>query len=354
MMIYAVIMAGGGGTRFWPLSRKRNPKQLLSLSGDKPMVTETASRLNRVTDSENIYVITNALQAEKTAIAVSSVLSKDNIISEPCAKNTSAAIAYSALKILKTRGDGVIIVSPADAYIKDEESYAEALKLAAQAAHDSDGIVTLGITPSFPATGYGYIRAQKSGNKVERALGFTEKPDLERAQHYYKSGEYFWNSGVFVFKASVMLKNIERFLPALYSTLMSVYDDLGTPAEERAIAKIYPELPSISIDYGVMERAERVYVVPGDFGWSDVGSWDMLGAVRKEDDFGNVTSGDVILLDSKNTYAVSDGTLVAAIGVDNLVIVRTPDALLVCDKDKAQQVKEITEILEKNGRTDLL
>ena len=352
-MVYGVIMAGGGGARFWPLSRKENPKQLLTLSGKKPMVAETAARLSRTIKKENLFIITNALQKDKTAAAVCGEVPIENIISEPCAKNTAAAIGYAAVKILKTRGDGVIIVTPADAFIKDEESYSKVLSLAAEAAEKKGGIVTLGIKPAFAATGYGYIHAAGAGS-VLRAQGFTEKPDLNTAKKYLESGEYFWNSGVFVFRAEVMLKNIARFLPGLYEGLMCIYRAAGTEREDKTVAEVYPELPSVSIDYGVMERAEEVYVVPGDFGWSDVGSWDMLGAVREADGSGNIASGDVLLSDCTDTYAFSGGRLIAALGVKGLVIAETADAVLVCPKERAQEVKKITELLEKQGRTELL
>ncbi len=347
-------MAGGGGTRFWPSSRKTNPKQLLNLSGKDVMINETIARIRAVADKENLYVVTNDAQADKLKSVVGSNLSFDNVISEPCARNTAACIGFAAVKILKEKGDGVMVVTPSDAYVKDEPKYAEILQTAIDAAKNEDCIVTVGIEPTFPATGYGYIKYEKSEKLVKKVESFVEKPDLETAEKYVKSGNYVWNGGIFVWKASVVMANVKRFLPDLYDGLMRIYDAIGTEKELDMINSVYPELPSVSIDYGVMEKASDVKVVTGEFGWNDVGSWDMLGALHASDDDGNVTIGDCIALDTVNSTIVSSGRLVAVLGMEGVTVVETPDAILVCPKEKAQDVKKIVDVLKEKKRCDLL
>ncbi len=354
MNIYAVIMAGGGGTRFWPLSRKSNPKQLLNLSGKDVMINETVTRLNKAVDGRNVYIVTNALQREKIIETTAGKVLPENVFSEPCARNTAACIGYAAVKLLKERGDGVMIVTPSDAYVKDEDLYAEILKTAAAEAERTDGIITVGIKPTFPATGYGYIRYKRGGGRVSEVLSFVEKPDAATAKKYFDSGEYVWNGGIFVWKASVALENIRKFMPELYEGLMKIAGGIGTEKETETTAEIYPVLPSVSIDYGVMEKADGIKVITGDFGWNDVGSWDMMEALHETDENGNVSVGDAVLMDTTGSAVYSSGRTVAVLGLDGVVVVETPDAVLVCGKDEAQNVKKIVDELKKRGRENLL
>ncbi len=354
MKIYGVIMAGGGGTRFWPLSRKDSPKQLLNLSGKDAMINETIARLNLLLNKNDVYIVTNSVQADKMIDITAGKIDCKNILKEPAQRNTSACIGYAAAHILKTRGDGVMIVSPSDAYIRDEKEYAKVLAIASTAAMDKNCIVTVGITPTFPATGYGYIKYEKSGAVTKKVERFVEKPDEERANAYLKDGGYVWNSGVFIFKASVIMDRIKEFLPDLYSDLMTVYDAIGTEKESEILNSVYPKMQSISIDYGVMEKAKDIFVIPADFGWNDVGSWDMLSVLNDSDVNGNIAVGDSLLIDTKNSTVYSSGRTVAVVGVENLVVVETPDAVLVCPKDKAQDVKKIVDLLKEKGKTELL
>lgn len=354
MNIYAVIMAGGGGTRFWPLSRKSNPKQLLNLSGKDVMINETVTRLNSAVDWHNVYIVTNALQRDKIIETTAGKVLPENVLSEPCARNTAACIGYAAVKLLKERGDGVMIVTPSDAYVKDEDAYAEILKTAAAEAERTDCIITVGIEPTFPATGYGYIRYRKGGGRVSDVLSFVEKPDSVTAKKYFDSGEYVWNGGIFVWKASVALENIRKFMPELYDGLMKIADGIGTAKETETTAEIYPVLPSVSIDYGVMEKADGIKVITGDFGWNDVGSWDMMEVLHPTDENGNVAVGDAIIRDTTGSTVYSSGRTVAVLGLDGVVVVETPDAVLVCRKDEAQNVKKIVDELKKRGRENLL
>lgn len=353
MKTYAVIMAGGGGTRFWPLSRKETPKQLLNLSGKDAMVNETIARLNRLAAPSDTFIVTNAAQAEKMATVTAGKLPAGNILKEPSARNTAACVGYAAMKILKTRGDGVMIVSPSDAYIRDEAEYARVLGVAVKAAETTNALVTVGITPTFPATGYGYINFEGDG-AVKRVKRFVEKPDLETAKGYLADGGYVWNSGVFVWKASVILEKFRTLLPDIYADLEKLASAFGTPDEEQVLNVVYPNIRSISADYGIMEKCDDILVVPGEFGWNDVGSWDMMNVLHEEDADGNIALGDALVLESKNTTVYAGSRLVTVVGADDLVVVETPDAVMVCPKSRAQDVKKIVDALKEKGRTEVL
>ena len=354
MKRYAVIMAGGGGTRFWPLSRSQTPKQLLNLSGKDVMVNETIARLSRVAQKEDIFIVTNAAQAEKMARVTAGRMAAENILKEPAARNTAACIGYAAMKIAKEHGDGVMIVTPSDAYIRDEAEYARILETAAAAAEQEDVLVTVGITPTFPATGYGYIKFTQGGGVVKRVEQFVEKPDRVTAERYLADGNYVWNSGVFVWKASAILRRFEKLLPDIYADLQKIAAAFGRADEAQVLAEVYPRIRSVSVDYGIMEHAENILVVPGEFGWNDVGSWDMMNVLHAEDENGNIALGDVLLLESKNTTVYSGGRLVAVVGAEDLIVAETPDAVMVCPRSKAQDVKKLVDELKARGRKEVL
>lgn len=354
MNIYGIIMAGGEGTRFWPLSRRKKPKQLLNLSGRDLMVNEAVARLATVAPRENIVIVTNRSQAEIMKEAVGGRIPAENILPEPAARNTAACIGFAAVKLLKRYGDGVMAVTPSDAYIRDERAFTETLGRAIRAAEEEEKLVTVGIRPTFPATGYGYIRYEKSGAPVKKAVCFVEKPDADRAKAFLESGDYLWNSGIFVWKISVILEKFRLFLPEMYALLMEIYRAADTEEEARTVRSVYPALTSVSIDCGIMEKCDGILVVPGEFGWSDVGSWDMLGAIHAPDADGNVVVGDGIVLGAENSVLYSDSKPIVAVGVDGLVIVNTPDAVLVCPKDRVQDVKKVVEKLTEQGREELL
>lgn len=354
MKVFSVIMAGGGGTRFWPLSRKETPKQLLNLSGKDLMINETIDRLLKVCDNKDVFVVTNTTQVAKMRVAVKGRMPLENIISEPSARNTAACIGYAAMQIMKKHGDGVMVVTPSDAYIRNSDKYASVLKEAVGVAEKTSGLVTIGITPTFPATGYGYIKYLEGEGCAKKVERFVEKPSEELAVKYLKEGGYAWNSGVFVWKVSVILEKFKEFLPDIYEKLCEIEKSIGTSKEEAQVNEIYPTIRSISIDYGVMEKASNIWVIPSEFGWSDVGSWDMMKTLHKEDENGNIKLGDTLTLDTTNSIVFSDGQLVATVGVDNLVVVATKDAILVCPKDKAQDVKKIVDKLKEEKRDNLL
>lgn len=372
MKTYGVIMAGGGGTRFWPLSRLETPKQLLNLSGKDLMVNEAIARLSKTAALNDIFIVTNETQVKKMLQATKGRVRSNHVLSEPSARNTAACIGYAAMEILKKYGDGIMVITPSDAYIKNEAEFTRVLGISVKAAEEKDALVTVGIRPTFAATGYGYIKysikneelriknCESSAKQAEaerevfKVLEFKEKPDEATAKKYLDSGEYVWNSGMFIWKASTILKNFQKFLPSIYADLQRIGNAMGTDDEFNVISDVYPKIESISIDYGIMEKSPDVYVVPGEFGWSDVGSFDMLGVLHDVDENGNVKIGDQINVSTKNSIIYSSGRLVATIGLENIVVVETPDAVLVCDKSKVQDVKKVVEQLKKDRRVELL
>lgn len=359
MNIYGVIMAGGGGTRFWPLSRKKRPKQLLNLTGKELMVNEAIDRLIPLTVKDGIFVVTNQEQVPLMADAVKNRVRPDHILAEPSARNTAACIGYAAMEILKKYGDGIMVITPSDAYIKNQEEFRSVLQKAVKAAEKENKLVTVGITPVFPATGYGYIRYNQSEEEdtAKSVLEFKEKPDEITAKSYIDSGDYVWNSGMFIWRASVILEKFREYAPDIYDQLQKIGEAMNTAGEQDVIADVYREIPKISVDYAVMEpsaSAGDVLVVPGEFGWNDVGSFDMLNALHAADENNNVLVGDTLTFNTSGSILSSSGRLIAAVGVKDLVIVETEDAVMVCPKDRAQEVKRIVDKLMEEGREELL
>lgn len=351
---FAVILAGGGGTRFWPLSRQETPKQLLNISGNDIMLNDTIVRYEGVIPLENTVVVTNKSQSALLESIMHSSVPRNNILVEPVARNTAASILLAALFIEKNHGDSLMIVLPSDHYITDEAQFKKTLDEACSVAILSDKIVTIGIKPTFPSTGYGYISFDQEPTmtkpcSVYVVAEFVEKPNFNKAQGYLASGNYLWNSGMFIWKTSVIIDNFKRYLPRLYKTLLPLYDHMGTSREQEIINAIYPTLQNISIDYGILERSDEVVVVSGDFGWNDVGSWDALGAIFPPDASGNIVKANHLGLQTQNTIVYGNGRLITTIGVDGLIIADTEDALLICTKDRAQSVKDIVDMLKEKG-----
>lgn len=351
MKTYGVIMAGGGGTRFWPLSRKEKPKQFLNLTGKEIMVNETIDRLSGIVEKDDIFIVTSEKYGDMTLQETGGRILKDHILAEPAARNTAACIGYAAMEILKKYGDGVMCVFPSDHHVREEEAFRQVIKEGVKRAEETDSLVTIGIKPLFPATGYGYIKRKADSEEVEE---FVEKPDAETARKYLKQGSYLWNSGMFIWKASVILEKFRLLLPDIYEYLEKIGQVMGTEEEARIIQEIYPAIPKISVDYGIMERADRVLVLPGDFGWSDVGSWDALGSLYEPDAQGNVRYGETVFEDVHHCIAYGQNKLISLVGVKNLVVVETDSAVLVCDKDRTQDVKKIVEKLENAGKQQYL
>jgi len=360
--IHAVVMAGGAGTRFWPLSRESSPKQMLKIVGEDTMIRQTIKRLSGFLPDENISIVTSEKLAFDLSIHLEG-LKKDKghlkIITEPFGRNTAPAIGLAAVYLKKTKTDPIMIVLPADHNIRSEDIFIETLKTAIKCA-EGNWIVTLGIKPSRPETGYGYIKkssklkAQSSKLQMYRVEKFTEKPDAKTAQKYLKDGNYLWNSGIFVWKTSSILEEIKKYMPALYNGLLKIEKAIGTKGERKVIEGVYSELDTVSIDYAVLEKSKNVMVVPADIGWSDVGSWAALDEALPHDANGNIIKGNVVDVESRDSIIFSGGRLVATIGLKNMVVVDTADATLVCRKEKAQDVKKIVDELKKHGREEYL
>jgi len=355
MRSYGVIMAGGGGTRFWPLSRRQKPKQFLNLSGKDIMVNETFDRLKGLINPKDVFVVTGEKYGDMTFDSMKGRVSKDHILREPAARNTAACIGYAAMEIVTKYEDGVMCVLASDHFIKDEDTYRSVMNKAIKIAEETEGLVTIGIKPTFPSTGYGYIKSSPiEGASYNRVEEFVEKPDRDTAIAYLKDGGFAWNSGMFVWKASVILKYFEKLLPDIYECLLKIKEAMNTLEESKVIEEIYPTIPKISVDYGIMERADNVYMLEGDFGWNDIGSFDTLPVLLKGDENGNVSHGKSVLIDTRDCVTYSKDRLIAAIGVSDLVIVESDDCMFVCPKDRVQEVKKIVETLEDKGLTEYL
>jgi len=350
--MYAVIMAGGRGTRFWPRSREKNPKHLLDIISEKTIIQETVDRIKPLITPNNILVVTGKKHARALIKQLPEIPSR-NIIIEPEGKNTAACIGLAALHIRKIVSDDTMVVLPSDHAITDSRKFIDVLDTAAKVAAQEDGLVTIGIKPSSIQTGFGYIERADSfrhitNKEVFRVKSIREKPDFRQAQEFIQSGNFYWNSGMFIWKASTILKEIARWLPDLYAGLMKINEALGTPDEATIVPRVYKRLASISIDYGVMEKADNVFMLQGDFGWSDVGSWDALWEISTKDNKGNVLAGGgkAIFEDTEGSLVYSPKKLVALVGIKDLIIVETKDALLICKKGRSQDVKKVVEALE--------
>lgn len=356
MKTYGVIMAGGGGTRFWPLSRKELPKQFLNLSGKNTMVVDTALRLSKVADKEDIFVVTNKTTKDATILQTKEILKADHILGEPAARNTAACIGYAAMEIVKKYEDGIMVIVPSDHFIKDEDEFARVLKAAVNTAETEDKLVTVGIKPTFPSTGYGYIKYVANDAVAKEVMEFVEKPDLETAMGYVESGEYAWNSGMFIWKASTILSYFERLLPDIYEYLVKIGDALGQANEEQVIEELYPQIPKISIDYGIMERADGVKMLEGDFGWNDVGSFDAFDQIHQPDENGNIALAKNCSIDSKDNvlYSTEEGHLIAVLGIEDVVAVHTKDVTLICNKSRSQDIKLFVDKLDEKGLGEFL
>jgi mannose-1-phosphate guanylyltransferase/mannose-6-phosphate isomerase len=388
--LHAVILAGGSGTRFWPLSRETCPKQMLKIAGEDTLIRQTIKRTKGFVPAENIWIVTTEDKAQDIKFHIESLgsLAKGiKFIIEPMGRNTAPAIGLSALHLNHLSSKSMMIVMPSDHAIPDTEKFLKDLKLAIQGAK-KDYLVTFGIKPSRPEPGYGYIKITKSSKtkprgtfKVER---FFEKPALKTARRYLSDGNYFWNSGIFVFKASKILYELQTHLPSLYKTLKSIEGIVFPPHElidalthkrinafthtridnpmhphinasthqRDKLHKLYCRLEPISIDYAIMERSTNILMIPATFQWSDLGSWAGLDEIIEKDDFGNILKGNTIDIGSQNSTVFAGERLVATVGLRDMVVVDTPDATLVTSKQKVQEVRKVVEELKKNGREE--
>lgn len=349
MNLYAVIMAGGIGARFWPRSKKKSPKQLLKIIGERTMIQETFTRLNGIVPTENILIVTNETQKPGIMEQLPEI-PIENIIVEPFGRNTAACIGLASVIIQQRSLDAVTFVMPADHIIRDNERFINTLKTAAQYAADNPALVTIGIQPTKPETGYGYIQIDEDSGKndVYKVLTFAEKPNYDTALNFIKSGDFFWNSGMFIWKIDTILNEISQLMPDLYEGLVQIKEQINNPDFPVRLSEIYGHLRSISIDYGIMEKSDKVFLVKGLFSWSDVGSWEAVYELCDKDQDGNVKVGTVYTDMSMDSYIYSPDKFTAVIGLDNIVVINCNDALLICKRDKAQDVKNIIDYLKLN------
>jgi len=349
--LQCLIMAGGSGTRFWPRSRKAKPKQFLTLFGEQSLIQSTISRFERFIPGNNIYVVSSRGQKEILEEQAVGLL-RENLIYEPVGKNTLPAIGLAALFMAKSNPDGIMVVSPADHLIQNDSLFQETIESAVKIAEEKEGIVTIGITPSAPATGYGYIEIAdevKIGQTIKSfsVNRFVEKPNLETAKGYLASGKFFWNAGIFVFKVSVFLKAIEQLSPRLYKELLEIETSIGTSDYQEVLDKIYNQVESISIDYGIMEKAKNVFLVQGDFVWNDLGSWEEVYKYSQKEEKQNASIGEVIFQGTSNSYVYAPDSLVAVVGMEDVIVVQEGNTILVCKRDQAEEIKHVVGEISK-------
>ena len=352
-VLHAVIMAGGSGTRFWPQSRKAMPKQLLRLSGDRTLIQSAFDRTQPELAQDRVWIVTNAAQANPTREQLPEI-SDRRILIEPCGRNTAPCVGLAAIQILAQDPDGVMLVMPADHVISPPERFQEAVRRATALIDDDPGRLTLfGVPPNFPAVGYGYIERSEPVEGVEGAYqvnSFREKPDEQTAQQYLDSGDFYWNCGIFVWRADTILAALETYEPEIHARLTTLREHIGTQGWQTALEVEFPQMKSISIDFAVLERAENICVLEAPFAWDDVGAWSALQRLQEPDEQGNTVQGLHAGIDTHGCIIrSSDEHLIATIGVENLVIVHTPDATLVAPKDDESALRRLVDQLRESG-----
>jgi len=358
MDIRAVIIAGGAGTRFWPLSRKKKPKQFLPIVSDKTMIEETVHRLLTKFPLNNIYAVANYEQTQVIRGLLPD-LPQENLFVEPQGKNTAPSLMLATARIYLQNPKAVLAALPADHLIKDAPLFLKKLEAGATAAAAGENLITFGIPPAYPETGYGYIRF--SPEKPLRVLDepffpvqeFKEKPEYEQAKNFLEEGNYFWNSGMFLWQADIFVQKLEKHAPSMFSYWKKILDALKNK-EETLITSVFEEIPSISIDYALMEKAEGVLMGKGTFGWSDVGAWSSLSEIWPQDNEGNTLKGESVILDSQNCLLYNPHKLTALIGLKDIIVVDTEDALLISKKNMDQRVKDIVEKIKQKGKLEYL
>ncbi len=355
-----VVLAGGVGERFWPQSRRRRPKQLLDLTGRGSMLRLTLDRIEGLAARDDIFVMTFAEQRDAVLAEIGKRVSAENVIGEPEIRNTAPSIGLAALVARRTRGDQPMLVLPADHMIEPADRFRDQVRAAARflSSGDADALLTFGIGPTRPETGYGYIRVgserwHEGSNRVSAVSAFLEKPAPERASELVAEG-CLWNSGMFVWRAGAVLDGIATHLPELAAVLTRIEGAVGTPEFGEVLKREYPRAPSVSIDYGLLEKARNVVVMRAAFSWSDVGSWEFVRELAKRDGDGNAVIGDHVVIEAKDNTVVAPGRVIAMLGVEGLVVVDAGDAVLVCRRDRVQDIKQIVAELKRRGRDDLV
>ncbi len=354
--IYAVILAGGHGTRFWPRSRKKRPKQLLDIIGSESMIQLTLARIKPLIPEGNILIVTNREQAPLIEKHLPRIR-PENILAEPCGRNTAPALALASAYLLTKAPGSIMIVLTADHLIQKQSAFLSLLNEGIRLACKNEYLITLGIKPTFPETGYGYIQIGEGfedSNTSYKVKRFVEKPDRKTAEQYLMDGRYLWNSGMFIWKTQAFWQALKRFLPSMHHSFCQLTNIFDTPHFMETVEVVYKNMKSISVDYGIMEKSDKVLVIPADIGWNDIGSWTALEKIIEKGENGNIIIGHHIGIDSKNNIVYSHKKLIATIGIKDLIIVDTEDALLVCHKDRAQEIKDIVVLLEQRGMDEYL
>ncbi|MFD2672009.1 mannose-1-phosphate guanylyltransferase [Marinicrinis sediminis] len=358
MNLTAVIMAGGKGERFWPKSRTRLPKQFLNISGQKSMIQQTTERLSKLLDISRIFVVTNEMYAELIRIQIPH-LPKENLIIEPVGRDTAPCVGLAALIIEQKYPDSIMVVLPSDHIIDKKDQFIDIIETAARKAQSGPFLVTLGITPTYPETGYGYIESsleveEHQEIEIHRVKQFVEKPDKETAESYVQKGHFFWNSGIFIWRTAVIRSYIQQLMPEVHEVLQSMKIAIseGNKSTASIVQAEFKRMPSQSIDYGIMEKAPHIFVIPYDHGWDDVGSWTALERINDTDENGNVMKGNHILsVDTKRCIIEGNGKLIATLGIEDLIVIDTEDVTLICTKEKAQDIKSLLKEL-RNQKMD--
>ncbi|NQU68590.1 MAG: NTP transferase domain-containing protein [Candidatus Marinimicrobia bacterium] len=354
---YHVIIAGGTGTRFWPRSRQKNPKQLLKIFGEESMIRLTFNRLREISPSENILVVASEFLCKNIRKHIPEI-PQENYIVEPSAKNTAPAIGLAAINVYHRNSESVMCVYPSDHIILDAEKFKKSIEDGIAMALKKPSLVTMGIHPTYPATGYGYIQCdcekQESEGKIFKVKTFAEKPPLETAKKFLESGNFLWNSGMFIWKTEILLLAMKTFMPELHESLDAIYDAVGTDKYNIVLDREWEIVRPDSIDYGVLEKAKNVYVLKSDFRWSDLGSWKALFDISEKNPQGNVENGEIISVNSKGSYVYSPNRLTAVVGLKDIVVINLEDTLLVASMEYAEEVKEVVRILQKQDMTEYL
>jgi len=357
-VLYAVIMAGGKGVRFWPRSRQGMPKHLLDVVSEKPLLKETVERILPLVPADNIYIVTGRDQAKMVKSCIPEIPHR-NLIVEPWGRNTAPCIGLAALHVKRQEPDGLMLVLPSDHLIQDEKAFRKLIVAGAEVACESGQLITIGIRPTGPETGYGYVEQGTlkntwKGSNIYQVKSFREKPALRQAKAFIKRGGFFWNSGIFLWRAESILRAIETHLPDLHEGLLKMDASIGTRRATKTLHEVYQRLAPVSIDYGVLEKSRNVLLMVGDFGWNDVGSWDALWDIQKKDGDGSSATGPCIAVNSKASLVYSPKKIVALIDVQDLIVVETKDALLICRRGSSQHVRKVTDILEDRRMMDYL
>lgn len=356
-MLHAVIMAGGIGSRFWPRSRRANPKQFLDVFGDVSLIQNTFARLQPLVPAERVHVVTHADYVRETHQHLPAI-PLENIMAEPIARNTAPCIAFAAARIRQIDPEAVMLVLPADHIINNVARFHEVVRAAIEKAEEPETLVTIGIEPTHPETGYGYIQYDSPEDGTTSptpfpVISFAEKPDLSTAERFLDSGDFLWNSGIFAWRADSIQDALGTHCPDIASAFEHVPEAIDTAEEEAAIERAYDRSPKVSIDIGVMEKADNVWVVPGSFGWSDVGDWRAVYTLAQKDKAGNAAEGNVIMHNTARSFAHSEGDrLLALVGLQDVIVIGTDDAVLVCHRSAAQQVKNVVDYLRMNGMNE--